>query len=77
MGSGYAGKYENTYGSNAGIQDNNIEIQEQKNNYGEKKTSIDENAKYVKDKYGLDENGLLLRHQIVRRLILRLYHHHL
>lgn len=58
MGSGYAGKYENTYDSNASIKDNNIEIQEQKNNYGEKKTSIDKNAKYVKDKYGLDENGM-------------------
>ena len=57
MGSGYAGKYENTYGSNVSIQDNNIEVQEPKFNYGGKKTSIDENAKYVKDKYGLDENG--------------------
>ena len=58
MGSGYAGKYQNTYGSNAGIRDNTIEVQEPKFNYGGKKTSIDENAKYVKDKYGLDENGM-------------------
>lgn len=58
MGSGYAGKYENTYGSNAGIRDNHIEVQEPKFNYGGKKTSIDENANYVKDKYGLDENGM-------------------
>ena len=58
MGSGYAGKYENTYGSNASIQDNNIEVREEKTNYGVKGTSIDENAKYVKDKYGLDENGM-------------------
>lgn len=58
MGSGYAGKYENTYGSSASIRDNTIEVQEPKFNYGGKKTSIDENAKYVKDKYGLDENGM-------------------
>jgi len=58
MGSGYAGKYENTYGSNAGIRDNTIEVREEKTNYGVKGTSIDENAKYVKDKYGLDENGM-------------------
>ena len=58
MGSGYAGKYENTYGSNASIRDDTIEVQEPKFNYGGKKTSIDENAKYVKDKYGLDENGM-------------------
>ena len=57
MGSGYAGKYENTYGNNTSIRDNNIEVREEKTNYGGKGTSIDENAKLVKDKYGLDENG--------------------
>ena len=61
MGSGYAGKYENTYGSSASIRDNTIEVQEPKFNYGGKKTSIDENAKYVKDKYGLDENGMFFQ----------------
>lgn len=64
MGSGYAGKYENTYGSSASIRDNTIEVQEPKFNYGGKKTSIDENAKYVKDKYGLDD-GSVITHRII------------
>ncbi len=59
MGSGYAGKYENTYGSQNNIsEDNNTELKATKFEFGRKKTSIDENAKYVKDKYGLDENGM-------------------
>ena len=59
MGSGYAGKYENTYGSNVKIQDNsNSDSSVPEVKYSRKKTSIDENAKFVKDKYGLDENGM-------------------
>ena len=59
MGSGYAGKYENTYGSNSNLQDkNDADFKVSELNYGKKRTSIDENAKYVKDKYGLDENGM-------------------
>ena len=51
MGSGYAGKYENTYGSQNNIyEDKNTELETPKFEYGRKKTSIDENAKFVKDK---------------------------
>lgn len=59
MGSGYAGKYENTYGSSSNIQDKtDVGSNEYQFNYSRKKTSIDENAKLVKAKYGLDENGM-------------------
>ena len=58
MGSGYSGKYENTYGSTNGeknssprndLPDNQVILK--------KRSTIDENASLVKDKYGLDENG--------------------
>lgn len=59
MGSGYAGKYKNTYGSNVEGQDNsNNDSKAPEFKYSRKKTSIDENAELVKDKYGLNENGM-------------------
>lgn len=58
MGSGYAGKYQNTYGSKNDLKDDSkADSNKQKIESSSKKTSIDENAKYVKEKYGLDENG--------------------
>ncbi len=58
MGSGYAGKYKNTYGSSNGENNSSPRIDSsEKRKLVKKLSSIDENALLVKDKYGLDENG--------------------
>ncbi len=61
MGSGYAGRYEGTYGNKVYTEE---EVPKEKKKDGgngiqvRKRTTIGENAMLVKEKYGLDENGM-------------------
>ena len=59
MGSGYGGKYKNTYGYREHLKTETVfYVKEGEIPYGVARTTIEENAKLVKEKYGLDENGM-------------------
>ena len=59
MGSGYGGKYENTYGYREHLKTETVSyVKESATSYCASRTTIDENARLVQEKYGLDENGM-------------------